>query len=494
EKKSGEGNTGTPSKDKRISPSDVGNSAISKPNLPKASPDAAKHSDMDRPVVSYNQKRLTNDDKKEDKRQEETVEDKLRQSLENNEQLLKRCNDIQKEYENVKKDYAEMERKFESISKEKEDLLVTNNTVTKERDETIQAYKELGGKDIDNQGTILELKTNVSDIQKRYNDMENCKSKVENQLTEEQKSWRQEKCRHKNEIEKANKAYNEVTKQLKEERKSWTQEKSNLQKEHDDESKKHKKEIDKLNKAYNEVTKQLKEERKSWTQEKSNLQKKHDDESKKDKKEIDKANKAIGSLNQKVADKEEELKKKKNFMEKLIREKKEVDEKNTMHEKNIAILQENIKKLTEQKIKDEREHNKKVKDLTREINAERDNFSGLSYQYNELVKQIQSLQEENRSLTREKQELLLRLSKVAGANLTYNNPNIADLSDEKRPTKLAEEFSELYDNEWTDAFEDLQFENEKEKTTFMLGLVMVWKFICFLFIQISGCHLIIRLQ
>lgn len=36
-----------------------------------------------------------------------------------------------------------------------------------------------------------------------------------------------------------------------------------------------------------------------------------------------------------------------------------------------------------------------------------------------------------------------------------DNPNIADLSDENRPTKLGEMYSELYDNEWTDAIEGL---------------------------------------
>ena len=42
-----------------------------------------------------------------------------------------------------------------------------------------------------------------------------------------------------------------------------------------------------------------------------------------------------------------------------------------------------------------------------------------------------------------------RLSELAGAKLTEGNPNIADLSDKNRPTNLAENFSELYDNEWT---------------------------------------------
>ena len=39
--------------------------------------------------------------------------------------------------------------------------------------------------------------------------------------------------------------------------------------------------------------------------------------------------------------------------------------------------------------------------------------------------------------------------------MTDNNPNVADLSDENRPTKLAERYSEIYDNQWTNAFEQL---------------------------------------
>lgn len=54
------------------------------------------------------------------------------------------------------------------------------------------------------------------------------------------------------------------------------------------------------------------------------------------------------------------------------------------------------------------------------------------------------------------QELQNRLSKVAGEKLMDGNPNITDLSDVNRPTKLAEQFRELYDNEWTCAYEELQ--------------------------------------
>ena len=43
-----------------------------------------------------------------------------------------------------------------------------------------------------------------------------------------------------------------------------------------------------------------------------------------------------------------------------------------------------------------------------------------------------------------------------------DNPDIANLSDADRPTKLAEKYSELYDNEWTDAFDILTKHQKKE--------------------------------
>lgn len=52
---------------------------------------------------------------------------------------------------------------------------------------------------------------------------------------------------------------------------------------------------------------------------------------------------------------------------------------------------------------------------------------------------------------------------MASGRLTDGNPNIADLSDENRPTKLAEMYSELYDNEWTNAYELFTEDGETEE-------------------------------
>lgn len=63
-----------------------------------------------------------------------------------------------------------------------------------------------------------------------------------------------------------------------------------------------------------------------------------------------------------------------------------------------------------------------------------------------------------------------------GDKLTDNNPNIADLSDKNRPTKLAERYAEIYDNEWTNAFETFQQgdEDEEEKiVSLLISILMV---------------------
>lgn len=74
----------------------------------------------------------------------------------------------------------------------------------------------------------------------------------------------------------------------------------------------------------------------------------------------------------------------------------------------------------------------------------------------------------------EKEKALERLSKIMSTRLTDGNPNIANLSDEKRPTKLAEEYSELYDNAWSDAFESISKGHEsKMKIDFLRQILQV---------------------
>ena len=70
-----------------------------------------------------------------------------------------------------------------------------------------------------------------------------------------------------------------------------------------------------------------------------------------------------------------------------------------------------------------------------------------------------------------------RLSEQVALKLADNNPNIADLSDMNRPTNLAEKFSTLYDDEWTEAFDALskypEIEDETNAIRFLLKIVQV---------------------
>nr|XP_034300838.1 intracellular protein transport protein USO1 isoform X3 [Crassostrea gigas] len=67
----------------------------------------------------------------------------------------------------------------------------------------------------------------------------------------------------------------------------------------------------------------------------------------------------------------------------------------------------------------------------------------------------QKLRNDLKEVKSQKEIALTRLSEVAGAKLTESNPLITDLSDPNRPEKIGEQFSELYDNLWTDIFEKL---------------------------------------
>ena len=50
-------------------------------------------------------------------------------------------------------------------------------------------------------------------------------------------------------------------------------------------------------------------------------------------------------------------------------------------------------------------------------------------------------------------KIYFRLRKLAGNKMTEGNPNIANLGDPNRPTKIAEVYSEIYDDEWTDTLD-----------------------------------------
>ena len=51
---------------------------------------------------------------------------------------------------------------------------------------------------------------------------------------------------------------------------------------------------------------------------------------------------------------------------------------------------------------------------------------------------------------------LFRLSSFASKQLTEGNAAFTDLSDKNRPTKIGEKFGLIFDDEWSEVFEELK--------------------------------------
>ncbi|XP_052263646.1 uncharacterized protein LOC127866855 isoform X3 [Dreissena polymorpha] len=100
---------------------------------------------------------------------------------------------------------------------------------------------------------------------------------------------------------------------------------------------------------------------------------------------------------------------------------------------------------------------KKYEALCQRLDAADKDFKDLKENHGRIVENCATMLTEEHEKRRQLEEENQRLKEQ------LRNNKSADLSDQNRPTKLAEKFSELYDNQWTDAFEDLKMEEERVK-------------------------------
>lgn len=142
---------------------------------------------------------------------------------------------------------------------------------------------------------------------------------------------------------------------------------------------------------------------------------------------------------------------------------KDANNRREQYERERGEQNEKIK-ILEQKIKEtefsKKEKEKMLEKVRCEIDAQKREHDLVE---NALKSNLQSHQAQVKKLSLEKKEALTRLSELAGRKLLDNNPNIADLSTEIRPTKIGENFMQVYDNEWTDAFEELGQNGQDDK-------------------------------
>ncbi|XP_078325279.1 uncharacterized protein LOC111126054 isoform X2 [Crassostrea virginica] len=137
----------------------------------------------------------------------------------------------------------------------------------------------------------------------------------------------------------------------------------------------------------------------------------------------------------------------------------QLEEKRQDLENRLRRYQEEVEELKKNLKSAKRTNNKQETELRNLLQKEEileGHVESLKYQVAEANSKIDQL---NRQLTEErkaKENALNRLSAAAANRLRDQNPGITDLSDPNRPLKLAEKVSELYDNEWTNAIENLE--------------------------------------
>ncbi|KAK3594513.1 hypothetical protein CHS0354_030859 [Potamilus streckersoni] len=115
-----------------------------------------------------------------------------------------------------------------------------------------------------------------------------------------------------------------------------------------------------------------------------------------------------------------------------------------------------------------------------EMDALKGKLKNCEHLINSLREEKLNIEKTINGLKEDKDELLNRLSKIASDRLTHENTDITDLSDEIRPTKLAEKMSELYDNQWTNAFDELKtnWADDKNAIDMLLTIVMETNQVC----------------
>ncbi|XP_052794169.1 uncharacterized protein LOC128227562 [Mya arenaria] len=143
--------------------------------------------------------------------------------------------------------------------------------------------------------------------------------------------------------------------------------------------------------------------------------------------------------------------------------------------KENDLYKQNIQKLNGQIEEEKLEQRNLIRvyeGMIEELKSKPFNNSDNISQEKILKGQLEDAEHEIREIKLELDETKTRLSKLLGQKLTDKNPNIADLSDKNRPTNLAERYSELYDNQWTDAFDCLNKWHDEATTIKQLSDIL----------------------
>lgn len=197
------------------------------------------------------------------------------------------------------------------------------------------------------------------------------------------------------------------------------------------------KDIDDI-KALNSALGQLEDEKEKLETDKNRLNETAQRQRKKDGDEIKALNSALGQ----IEDEREKLETDKNRLDNELEQlRKELYDAEQTQGILITALNDREKQINRLETQ--------IHMLQHECNQTK---SSIQMHRNTIDKLQKNLKEEKKA----KEHALNRLSAAAAHRLRDQNPGITDLSDPNRPLKLAEKVSELYDNEWTNAMENLE--------------------------------------
>ncbi|XP_045211914.1 uncharacterized protein LOC123563269 [Mercenaria mercenaria] len=141
-----------------------------------------------------------------------------------------------------------------------------------------------------------------------------------------------------------------------------------------------------------------------------------------------------------------------------------------------------LEKSTERSIKDNNQVDKWIQNRLKLLEEIEEPYENQRIEIESLQEQLRRERTDKKKEVAEKEDALKRLSAIMSSRLKDGNPNIADLNDHNRPTKIGEQFSELYDNQWTDAYGAVQtcFKQEKKEPE-IIGILLGILEQCFMF-------------
>ncbi|XP_053400602.1 interaptin-like [Mercenaria mercenaria] len=143
-----------------------------------------------------------------------------------------------------------------------------------------------------------------------------------------------------------------------------------------------------------------------------------------------------------------------------------VSERNELLEKKLKEMDDRLREQNEQQRKNTQHLHREVEHREKDVREKDEKTSELKELLQQTLKKLHDIEIEQ-------DETKTSLIKATGDSLADNNPNITDLSERIRPTKLAERCAELYDNQWTDAFDilDKHFDTEENVIEALLWIL-----------------------